>query len=116
VLFDLGDTVPRVLQGTKTTMGREDEFGAAITGVRPALEVSQLLKLADELRRRSQAELGLGSEVRKTDSIDAEVAEDVEVRLAQIRVAVLGSWGKQLDPELAEEAPQELPHRQPVSR
>jgi len=42
----------------------------------------------------------------------AELAE----RLAQIRIPMLGSWGKQLDSELAEEAPQELPHRQPVSR
>ena len=116
MLFYLRDAIPRILQSTKAPLGWEDELGAAITGVRPAIEVSQLLKLADELRRRGQAELGLGGEVSKADSIDAEVAEDVEVRLAQIRIPMLGSWGKQLDSELAEEAPQELPHRQPVSR
>lgn len=116
MLFYLGDANPRILQGTKAPLGWEDEFGAPITGVRPALEVSQLLKLADEFRRRSQAELGLGGEVSEADSIDTEVAEDVEVRLAQIRIPMLGSWGKQLDSELAEEAPQELPHRQPVPR
>jgi hypothetical protein len=116
VLFYLRDAIPRVLQGTKTPMGWEDELCAAITGVRAALEVSQLLKLADELRRRSQAELGLGGEVGEANALDAEVAEDVEVRLAQIRIPMLRSWGKQLDSELAEEAPQELPHRQPVPR
>jgi hypothetical protein len=115
-LFYLRDAIPRVLQSTKTPMGWEDEFGAAITGVLPALEVSQLLKLADEFRRRSQAELGLGGEVSQADSIDAEVAEDVEVRLAQIDIPMLGSWGKQLDSELAKEATEELPHRQPVPR
>jgi hypothetical protein len=36
------------------------------------------------------------------------------VRLAQIRIPMLGSWGKQLAPELPEEAPQELAYRQPV--
>jgi hypothetical protein len=116
VLFYLRDAIPGVLQGAKAPLGWEDELGTAITGVWPAVEVSQLLKLVDELRRRSQAELGLGGEVSKADSIDAEVAEDVEVRLAQIRIPMLRSWGKQLDSELAEEAPQELPHRQPVSR
>jgi len=116
VLFYLRDAIPRILQGTKTPTGWEDELGAPIAGVRAALEVSEPLKLADELRRRSQAELGLGGEVGEADSIDADIAEDVEVRLAQGRIPMLGSWGKQLDPELAEEAPQELPHRQPVPR
>ena len=115
VLFYLRDAIPRILKGTQAPPGWEDELGAAIPGIRPAIEVSQVLKLADELRRRSQAELGLGSEVGEADSIDADVAEDVEVRLTQIRIPMLGSWSKQLYAELAEEASQELPHRQPVS-
>jgi hypothetical protein len=116
VLFYFRDAIPRDLQGTTTPIGWEDELCAAITAVRAALEVSQLLKLAHELGHRSQAELGLGGEVGEADAIDAEVAEDVEVRLAQIRIPMLGSWGKQLDSELAKEAPQELPHRQPIPR
>ena len=112
----LRDAIPRVLQSTKTPNGREDELRAAIASVWAALEVPQILKLADELRRRSQAELGLGGEVGEADALDPEVAKDVEVRLAQIRISMLPCWGKQLDPELAEEASQELPNGQPISR
>jgi hypothetical protein len=114
MLFDLRDSIPSILKGTKAPIGWEDELGAAITGVRPAFEVSQILKLAHELRGCSKAELGLGRKVSQADPLDAEVAEDLEVRLAQIRVPVLGSRGKQLDSELPQQAPQELAHRQAV--
>ena len=110
MLLDLRDTVAGVLEGTKTPQGWEDEFGATIAGVRSALEVSQLLELADELRGRSEAELRLGGEVGQTDTVNADVAKDVQVRLS------LGSRGEQLDSEFAQEAPDELAHRESVLR
>jgi hypothetical protein len=116
VLFYLGDPISRIRQGTPAPVSWEEELGAAIMGVGSALKVSQFLKLADEFRRRSQAELGFGGEVGEADSIDAEVAKDVEVRRAEIRIPMLGSRAKQLDSELAEEASEQLPHRQPVPR
>jgi pimeloyl-ACP methyl ester carboxylesterase len=57
VLLDLRDSVPCVIEGSKTPRRWEDEFGAAIAGVRPALEVSELLELVDELRRPALADV-----------------------------------------------------------
>ena len=115
MLFNLRHPIPSVLQGSTSPIGREDELGAAITGVRPAFEVSQVLKLAHELRGRSEAELGFGGEVSEANPLDAEVAEDLEVRFAKIRVPMLGSRSKQLDSELSQQAPEELAHRQTVT-
>ena len=57
-----------------------------------------------------------GSEVGEPDAFDSEVAEDLQVRLPEVRVtAVRGSF-EQLSAELTQRTDQELADRQPVGR
>lgn len=49
VILDLCNPISGVVQGSTTATGWEDELGATIARVRPALEVAKLFEFGDEL-------------------------------------------------------------------
>jgi len=114
VLFDLGDFVPGVVERLPAAAGREDQLGPLVVRVGAAFQVTELLQLADQLGGRGQAQLRPGGQVSQPDAVDADVAEDMHVRLPHVGVAVGGGGGEQLDPELAQQPDQELADGEPV--
>ncbi len=115
-MLNFRHTAAGIVEGTQPAGRQEDEPRAPVAGIGPALEVSEVLELGDQLRRGREAQLRLGGEVRETDSVDAaEVAEDLEVRLAQVPISVLSRGGEQFHAELSEKAAEELADGQPIA-
>lgn len=116
MLLDLGDPVAGVVECLPAAPGREDQLGPPVVRVRAAFQVTELLQLADQLGGRGQAQLRPAGQVGQPDAVDADVAEDVQVRRPYVGVAVLGRGGGQLGPELAQQPYQELADGGPVGR
>jgi hypothetical protein len=114
VLLDLGDPVAGVVEYLPAAPGREDQFRPPVARVWAAFQVTELLQLADQPGGRGEAQLRPGGQIGQPDAIDADVAEDVHVRLPHVGVAVRCSGGEQLDPELAQQPAKELADGEPV--
>jgi hypothetical protein len=90
VLLDLGDPVAGVVERTAAAGGRKNELGPLVGAVGPAFQIAQRLQVADQLGDGGQAQLSPARQVGEPDAVHADVAEDVQVRLPQVGVAVPG--------------------------
>ncbi len=116
MLLDLGDPVAGVVECLAAAGGGEDELGPLVGAVGPAFQVAEILQVADQLGGGGQAQLGAGGQVGEPDAVHAEVAEDVQVRFAQVGVAMPGRGLEQLGAELPEQPDQQLADGEPVGR
>ena len=114
MLLDLGDPVAGVVEHLPAAPGRKDQLRPSVPRIWAAFQVTELLQLADQLGGRGQAQLRPGGQISQPDAVDADVAEDMHVRLPHVGVAVGGGGGEQLDPELAQQPDQELADGEPV--
>ena len=114
VLFDFGDSVAGVVQCLAAADGGKDQLGAAVDGIRPALEVAQPLEIGDEFRGRGQTQQRSGGQLREPHAVDAHVAEYLQMGFAQVGVPVLGGRGEQFGAEFPEQSAQQLPDRRAV--
>ena len=89
-------------------LGQVDELGAAVGGVRPPGQIAHLLEVVDQLRRRGQAQLRAVRQLGEPDAADADVAEDLHVGIADVAVARLGAWSREVESKLAKQPHQQL--------
>ena len=116
VLLDLGDPITGVAESLPSARCRKDQLRPPVGGIRSALEIAELLQIADQLRGGAEAQLRSGCQLGQPDTIDADIAEDVQVRFADVGVAVLVRRREQFDAELSQQPAQELADRQAVGR
>ena len=115
MLLDLSDAVAGIVERLVAAGGGEDELGPLVGAVGPAFQVAKVLQVADQLGGCGEAQLGPRRQVGEPDSVHAHVAEDVQVRLPQVGVAVPGRGLEQLGAELPQQPYQQLADGEPVS-
>ena len=113
MLFDFGDPVASVVECCAAAGGREDQFGPSVGGVRPAFHIPELLQVVDQFGGGGEAQLGAGGELGQPDAVDAEVAEDLQVRHLQVGITAVGCGLEQLGPEVPQQPSQRLPDGEP---
>jgi hypothetical protein len=106
--FDLGDSIARVVECRPSFGRRENELGATVMRIRSTLEVAKALQLIDQFGGRRETQLRIGREVGQADSVDADVAEDMQVRFADVSVAAVLGSREQVSPERGKQADEEL--------
>src|SRR5215211_3567330 len=110
-VFDLGDSNRGVVQGPVATVSRNNEFRAAVVGVRDTPQVPELFQLVDQLRRRRQAQLGARRKFGQPPALPADVAPDLQMRPADVAIATLGHRLAELAAKFAQQLDQQLPDR-----
>ena len=96
-------------------MGREDQFGPAVSGVGAAFEIAQPCRSLTS-SEVVQAQLGPGGKVGEAHTVDPDIAEDVQVRLPQVGVSLLDRGREQLGAELPQQPAQQLADGLPIGR
>ena len=106
--LDVGHAATGRGHGIAPALGQVDELGAAVRRIRPSDQVPHLLEVVDQLRGRGQAQLGSVGQLGEPDSADADVAEDLHVGIADVAVARLGAWSREVESKLAQQPNQQL--------
>jgi len=99
MLLDLGDPIAGVAESLSSARCRKDQLRPPVGGIRSAFQIAELLEIAHQLRGGAQAQLRPGRQLGQPDTIDADVAEDVQVRFADVGVPVLVRRCEQFDTE-----------------
>ena len=73
-------------------------------------------EVVDQLRRGGQAQLRAIRQLGEPDAAHADVAEDLEVRVADIAESRFGARRGEVVAELPQQPDQQLPDGQPVRR
>lgn len=102
-LLYLGNSIPRCVEGVPPPPGGIDQLGSAVGGIGVAFQVAPGLQVVDQLGGRGWTQLRAGGEVGEPDAVDADVAEDLKVCLAQVVEACLGCRRQQLGAELSQQ-------------
>ena len=85
-----------------------------VRSIGPAGQVAQVGEVVHELGGGGQAQLRAVRQLGEPDAAHPDVAEDLEVRLANVAVAGVGAGSGQVISELAKQPDQQLPDGQPV--
>jgi hypothetical protein len=80
--------------------GGIDQFRPSVGGVGAAIQVTEVLQIVHQFGGRGQAQLGPRGELGESYAVDADVAEDLQVRLAEVGIATLGRGREQFGPKL----------------
>ncbi len=114
--LDVGDASTRVGHQIPAPCGQVDQLGPAVGRIGPAGQVTEFGEVVDELRSGGQAQLRAVGQLGEPDAAHPDVAEDLEVRLADVSVAGVGAGSGQVVAEFAKQPDQQLADGQPVGR
>ena len=115
-VFDVGDASSGIGHQCLAPLRQVDELCAAVGRIGSTGQISQVDEVVHQLRGGSQAQLRPVGQLGEPDAAHPDVAEDLEVRLADIAVSGVGTWRGEVVTKLSQQPDQKLPDRQAVGR
>ena len=115
-MLDVGDATARICHQVAAPLGQVDQLGPAVGRVGPTGQIAHVGEIVDEFGCGRQAQLCPVGKLGEPDAAHPDVAEDLEVRFADIAVPGVGAGSGQVIAELAQQPDQQLSDGQPLRR